>query len=157
MYTLVSLNSQLTTSSYRNAVVCSSTLLSNLLLVIQMYESGVPEKVIQEPTGHKSLESLRVYERTNAQQHQTVSNVYLHHILVPIYNEQVQISRQHSSFSSMSPKQPCSALSVSISLSNLQGCMININNTPETGHTPPMSSFDLTHAELDKLYSDFLD
>ena len=33
MYTLVSLNSQLTTSSYRNAVVCSLTLLSNLLLI----------------------------------------------------------------------------------------------------------------------------
>ena len=35
--------------------------------VTQMYETGVPEKVIQERTGHRSLEALRVYERTNAQ------------------------------------------------------------------------------------------
>ena len=29
--------------------------------VTQMYETGVPEKVIQERTGHRSLEALRVY------------------------------------------------------------------------------------------------
>ena len=32
--------------------------------VTQMYATGVPEKVIQERTGHRSLEALRVYERT---------------------------------------------------------------------------------------------
>lgn len=29
----------------------------------ELYESGVPEKLIQERTGHRSLEALRVYER----------------------------------------------------------------------------------------------
>ena len=97
------------------------------------------------------LDALRVYERTNAQQHQTVSKV----LSAPhsrTYNEQVQISRQHASFSSVSLKQPYNTQSVSISLSNLHGCTININNTPETVQNP---SLDLTHAELDELFSDF--
>ena len=40
-----------------------------------MYRSGVPEKVIQERTGHRSLEALRIYERSDSQQHQAVSNI----------------------------------------------------------------------------------
>ena len=40
-----------------------------------MYESGVPEKLIQERTGHHSLEALQSYERSNAGQHQTVSAI----------------------------------------------------------------------------------
>ena len=28
----------------------------------QMYDCGVPEKIIQERTGHRSLEALRMYE-----------------------------------------------------------------------------------------------
>ena len=39
----------------------------------QMYDQGVPEKIIQERTGHHSLEALRTYERTNEYQHQAVS------------------------------------------------------------------------------------
>ena len=31
--------------------------------VTQMYNSGVPEKIIQERTGHRSLEAFRMYER----------------------------------------------------------------------------------------------
>ena len=40
-----------------------------------MYESGVPEKLIQEKTGHRSIEALRLYERSNANQHQAVSKI----------------------------------------------------------------------------------
>ena len=40
----------------------------------QLYQSGVPEKLIQERTGHRSLEALRVYERTNKAQHKAVSS-----------------------------------------------------------------------------------
>lgn len=121
--------------------------------VTQMYESGVPEKVIQERTGHRWLEALRMYKRTNTQQHETVSKVLTApHSLT--YNEQVQISRQHASVSTMSLNQPSSTQSVSISLNNLQGCTINIHNTPGRVQNP---SFELTHAEVDELFSDFLD
>jgi len=40
-----------------------------------MYQAGVPVKIIQEWTGHKSLESLRQYERTTESQLLDVSNV----------------------------------------------------------------------------------
>ena len=42
-----------------------------------MYISGVPEKVIQERIGHRSLEALRVYERSNSQQHEAASSVLM--------------------------------------------------------------------------------
>ena len=37
--------------------------------------SGVPEKIIQERTGHRSLEALRTYERTTENQHKEVSTL----------------------------------------------------------------------------------
>ncbi len=33
-----------------------------------MYNAGIPEKLIQERTGHRSLDALRTYERSNDQQ-----------------------------------------------------------------------------------------
>ena len=43
--------------------------------VTSLYEKGVPEKIIQEHTGHRSWEALRVYEHTNAKQHLAVSRM----------------------------------------------------------------------------------
>ena len=40
-----------------------------------MYEAEVPETLIQERTGHRSLQALRVYERSTEKQHQAVSAV----------------------------------------------------------------------------------
>ncbi len=41
----------------------------------QMFQQGVPEKLIQERTGHRSLEGLRSYERLCESQHRAVSNL----------------------------------------------------------------------------------
>ena len=41
----------------------------------QLYEAGVPEKLIQERTGHRSTSALREYERTTAKQTEAVSRV----------------------------------------------------------------------------------
>ena len=43
--------------------------------VSQLFEAGVDEKVIQSRSGHRRLESLRMYERVNANQEQAVSNI----------------------------------------------------------------------------------
>ena len=40
-----------------------------------LFQAGVPEKIIQERTGHRSLKALRMYERTTTSQHIAVSNV----------------------------------------------------------------------------------
>ena len=41
----------------------------------ELFEAGVPEKIIKERTGHRSLEALRVYEHTSTEQQQAVSAV----------------------------------------------------------------------------------
>ena len=41
----------------------------------QLFSAGVPEALVQKQTGHKSVESLRVYERVTESQRQTVSNI----------------------------------------------------------------------------------
>ena len=40
----------------------------------RMFQSGVPEKIVAEVTGHKSMKALRQYERTTEQQFQAVGN-----------------------------------------------------------------------------------
>ena len=37
-----------------------------------LFQSKVPEKIIQKTTGHRSLEALRKYEHTLTEQHQDV-------------------------------------------------------------------------------------
>ena len=41
----------------------------------EMFEAGVPEKIVQERTRHRSTEALRMYERTTTTQHMAVSRV----------------------------------------------------------------------------------
>ena len=39
-----------------------------------MFQSGVPENIVAEVTGHKSVKALRQYEQTTEQQFQAVGN-----------------------------------------------------------------------------------
>ncbi len=43
----------------------------------ELFEAGVPEKIIKERTGHRSLEALCLYERTTRDQHQAVSVIFV--------------------------------------------------------------------------------
>ena len=40
-----------------------------------LFQNAVPEKIIQERTGHRSVKALRLYERTTARQNEHVSRV----------------------------------------------------------------------------------
>ena len=40
-----------------------------------LFEAGVPERVIQQRTGHRSLQSLRMYERVSDGQEKAVSRI----------------------------------------------------------------------------------
>ena len=42
-----------------------------------MFQAGIPEHVIQKTTGHRSLKSLRCYERVSTDQHEQVSKVLM--------------------------------------------------------------------------------
>ena len=41
----------------------------------ELYEAEVPEKIIQKRTGYRSLECLRMYERSSEKKKQVVSNI----------------------------------------------------------------------------------
>ena len=41
-------------------------LLSNCRCATNLYDNGVPEQVIQETTGHRSVEGVRAYKRTSS-------------------------------------------------------------------------------------------
>ena len=84
----------------------------------QTYEMGVSEKVIQERIGHRSLDSLQVYERTSTQQQQAASNF--------LSGLHVQARDQPSTLS-IGPSPSSSVQSLLIYFGNLYGCTININ------------------------------
>ena len=122
----------------------------------QMYEMGVPEKVIQERTGHRSIEALRVYERTNTHQQEAASNI-LPGLPVRSYVEQMHVARHHSQTTSLSlgtPPPSCTFQGLPISFGNLYGCTINIHNS-STNPQPTTPSLNITEAELDELVTDF--
>ena len=106
----------------------------------QMYSSGVPEKLIQERTGHQSLEALRLYERTNIQQHKAVSSV----------------QSSHSHTYSKEPATITTPATPGVSFQNLYGCTINIlNGSTCPSNNPPASTaeIDLTESEIDQLFA----
>ena len=41
----------------------------------RLFNAQVPEKIVQERSGHRSLDSLRCYERTSKEQHQAVLSI----------------------------------------------------------------------------------
>ena len=49
---------------YTNHSLCATA-------VTRMYNTGVPEKIISDISGHKSLKALRAYERTSTEQQKT--------------------------------------------------------------------------------------
>ena len=40
-----------------------------------MFEAGVPDKIIQQWTGHRSAETLHLYERVSVEQQKAVSSI----------------------------------------------------------------------------------
>ena len=43
--------------------------------VSEMFRSGVPEKLVQERTGHRTMKALCTYENTSTSQYMAISNV----------------------------------------------------------------------------------
>ena len=122
-----------------------------------MYESGAPEKLIQERTGHRSLEALRSYERTSAQQHQAVSSL-LSAPTCSSYAQRLHMAKSTKSTTlgiHPSASQVSAIPSPGISFQNLHGCTIYITTTnPQPQHAADTSLpiIDLTETEIDELF-----
>ena len=107
----------------------------------QMFDMGVPEKVNQERTGHKSLEALRTYERMNSKQHETVSHILSNPIGRETTINNIHVASQISQ--SLNPRN------CNISFANLQSGTININTAPVTRN----NSYHLTDKEFEDVIS----
>ena len=80
-----------------------------------MFRAGVPEKLVQECTGHRTVKALRMYERPSTSQHAAVSNI----LLSP---EEVDYNK----------KKPTTSVSANASALTLifgttSNCVINVN------------------------------
>ncbi len=73
-----------------------------------LFDAGVPEKIIQKTTGHRSTEALRRYERVSEQQEKAVANILT-------TNETMQFTTNQSS----------EASSVSTAMGGFHGCTIS--------------------------------
>ena len=122
----------------------------------QLYESGVPEKLVQERTGHRSLEALRVYERTNEEQHKAVSSI-LSATNQKSYTNQLYAGVKPSISHKFSEIQ-CGLGQYTppgFSFQNLYGCTINISTPTSSSSVPANTSHSVTESlnevEVDKL------
>ena len=89
----------------------------------ELYEAEVPEKIIQERTGHRSLECLRMYERTSERQQQAVSNI-LSSSSQSTYQAQLAQINSHS----QSINFNCSSVTPNLlPKMNFSSCHVNIN------------------------------
>ena len=97
--------------------------------ITTLFQAGVSEKVIQDRSGHRSLDGLRKYERVSEEQQASACSA-----LVPA-SSMTQSASQMSVRNTFSPvyqnlqqQQPC----CSFSGAHLQNCNINIYQTPPT-------------------------
>ena len=113
----------------------------------QMYDCGVPEKIIQERTGHRSLDALHMYERTNVEQQQAVSAILTAPQSIAYNKSTENITITHSISET---KQPTN-ITPSLSFQNLHACTININAAapPSHGSTVPTTTVTDRNMELD--------
>ena len=129
----------------------------------EMFAQQVPEKLIQERTGHRSLEALRTYERSNEEQHRAVSSVLCETKRSNYSQQLIQHSTKSRSLSihgmpstSATESQSSSfAMPGNVMFNNLHGCTINITQAPPPAQSPLTPNIELTENELDELFSQF--
>lgn len=104
-----------------------------------LYEAGVPEKIIQQRTGHRCLSSLRTYERVSSEQELAVSRI--------LAGEEKMFNVSMETVANTSSCPPVSVNSVESSSSLSKGGPVNCNNCTVNffsgpGAVPPIHSFN---------------
>ena len=89
----------------------------------ELFQAHVPERLIQQRTGHRSMEALRVYERTTGEQHRTISAILSSSNSLQ-YSETNHLHRTSSSNISCAP-------TVTFHLEGLTNCAVNIFQQPQ--------------------------
>ena len=86
----------------------------------ELYTAGVPEKIIQERTGHRCIESLRTYEHTSSKQQLAVSKVLSSKTEVNFQSEidKLEVRGSSHTFTSSTPSMTFNNCQVSINYNN---------------------------------------
>ena len=98
--------------------------------MVSLYQKGELEKIVQERTGHRSLEALHVYEHTNSSQHQAVSNLLsgqLPQMSLDIHQNRAKQPFAIASSSHISATTSMQQFPGIQFLGNLHSCTLNIN------------------------------
>ena len=105
----------------------------------ELFKAGVPEKIIKERTGHRSLEALRIYERSSTEQHKAVSVILS--------------SSEKTSFKDvMSDRKGASTPSTSAQASNVfNNCNVQIFQGPTSFLSQPQPTQSLPDLSVDEL------
>ena len=90
----------------------------------ELFEAGVPDKIIKETTGHRSLETLRIYEHTNKGQHKAISIV-------------LSLSQRTTFKQAVPDFNQGPSLSTSQSSNVIQNCNVQVYQAPVTYAQPP--------------------
>ena len=115
----------------------------------ELYQADVPEKLIQERTGHQSLKALRVYERTTTHQQQAVSSLPSTHNHASFQQHLTKVNQSH-----IDVRCPPAWPTINFSFQNLKDCTINIMQ-PQSKLTEQLPL--LSDAELDQILGDAAD
>ena len=93
----------------------------------ELFAAGVPEKIIKERTGHRSLEALHVYEHTTSMQHQAVSS---------ILGSREKVTFQEAL---LTPTvSSCSASASSAQTNVFNNCSVQVIQTTQAPQLPPL-------------------
>ena len=97
----------------------------------ELFAAGVPERIIQQRTGHRSLDALRLYERPTEKQQQAISSVLASAAPTP-YSSALMQQTQHLPAVPASPvADPTRSFPMlPAPTQNFYNCTVNIYNAP---------------------------
>ena len=130
----------------------------------ELFQAGVPEKVIQERTGHLSLSGLRHYERTTDEQHRSVSQI-LSSSVNATFDKEVSMATMPTTVShSRLPLQPIASMQSFRPVSqasftpnmNFSGCSVMIYQGTNTAQLPPPVpvGYDISDLDVENFFAD---
>ena len=108
----------------------------------QLFQAEVPEKIIQQRTGHRSLSAMRTYEWITNEQHEAVSSL----LAAGPTTSAASISQYRQS-KDIHIQKPAAS---SITIEGCTGCTINIQQLP-----PQQDPFSLEDIDMDSFLTDF--
>ena len=120
-----------------------------------LYKADVPEKVIQERTGHRSLDALRKYERSTERQHGTASKILAIRKEVDYQKALCSVASEKASTGSSTART--ASLLITLNIQSISSCTINLSYgpPPESMQEDPVALPELSEKEVEDLSSDF--